>query len=368
MKRSSIIEKLHAAAGSAITAAIEEGRMPGAVVLLWRRGAILLHEAWGFRKRWDAPDRETGEPEAMTYDTIFDLASLTKLFTATRVMQLAEQGRFGLDDPVADFVPEFGVAGKRGITVRQLLCHVGGLLPGLPLWELESSPSARLQRALSTPAEFPPATFFRYSDFSFITLGELIQRVDGRPLAAQIAAEITQPLAMVDTGFLPAAALRTRCAPTEWNASRGGIIRGEVHDENSWSFGGVAGHAGLFGTAADLLHFAICHLQEGEWEGRYLLQPETARQMQKWQTDYLATACWRGLGWELNQRYYMGPFASLTTFGHTGFTGTSLVIHPASKTILIVLANRVHPTRTGPPFNTVREAVASAVADTLGVE
>jgi CubicO group peptidase (beta-lactamase class C family) len=302
----------------------------------------------------------------MTCDTIFDLASLTKLFTATRVMQLIEQGHFGLDDPVADFVPEFGAAGKRGITVRQLLCHVGGLVSGLPLWELENSSSARLQRALGAPAEYPPATFFRYSDFSFITLGELVRRVDGRSLADQIAAEITVPLGMVDTGFLPGAALRMRCAPTEWNADRGGIIRGEVHDENSWSLGGVAGHAGLFGTAVDLLRFAICHLRGGRWEGRHLLQPETARQMQKWQTDYLAAACWRGLGWELNQRYYMGPFASLATFGHTGFTGTSLVIHPPSETVLIILANRVHPTRMGPPFNTVREGVASVAANILG--
>ncbi|MCL4508698.1 MAG: beta-lactamase family protein [Chloroflexi bacterium] len=361
------MDTLHATVGDAIGRGLAEGRMPGAVVLVWHAGEIRLREAYGWRSRWEDTTHELSDPEPMTTDTVFDIASLTKLFTATRIMQLVEQRLVQLDTPVAHFVPEFELNGKDGVTVRQLLSHTGGLLSGLPLWQLEPSIEARLQRALREPATDPPATLFRYSDFSFITLGELAQRVDGRLLAVQIREHIIDPLDMRATTFNPGQELRLRIAPTEWSAERGGIVRGIVHDENAWSLGGVAGHAGLFSTADDLLQFALAHLQHGARKGIPLLHETSAVEMQRLQTGYLASGANRGLGWELNQRYYMGAFQSLATFGHTGFTGTSVVIHPPSETIVLVLANRVHPTRNGPPFNPVREATAMAVAEAVGV-
>jgi CubicO group peptidase (beta-lactamase class C family) len=145
------------------------------------------------------------------------------------------------------------------------------------------------------------------------------------------------------------------------------MVRGTVHDENAWSLGGVAGHAGLFSTAGDLLRFARCHLNDGSLDGAHILSPDTARLMHTLQTGYLAVGATRALGWEVNQAYYMGRLRSLETYGHTGFTGMSMVIHPASQTIVLVLSNRVHPTRSGPPFNPVREDVANVVADVLAI-
>lgn len=329
---------------------------------------MLLHQAYGHAVLWQDGEHRLEEPVAATLDTIYDCASLSKLFTATCVMRLVEGGAVGLDTPVAHYLPEFGVNDKGGVTVRQLLAHIGGLLAGLPLWRLEPTAEARLHRALTEAADHPPATFFRYSDFGAITLGALAQRIDGRPLDRQVAEEITGPLGMTDTGYTPPAALLPRIAASEYQPHEAGrdMVRGTVHDENAWSLGGVAGHAGLFSTARDLLRFARCHLDGGVLDDARLLQPDTAREMQTLQTGYLASGATRGLGWELDKPYYMGKLASPATFGHTGFTGTSMVIAPASRTIVILLANRVHPTRNGPAFNPVREAVADAVAEAAG--
>lgn len=346
---------------------IADGRMPGAVVLAWRDGTVLLHAAYGHAVLWRDGANRLNEPVPTAVDTIYDCASLSKLFTATCVMRLVERELIGLDAPVAHYLPEFGANNKAAVTVRQLLAHVGGLLGGLPLWRLEASPAERLQRALREGPEYPPATCFRYSDFSAIALGALAERVDGRPLDRQVAEDITGPLNMLDTHYNPPSDILGRIAATEYQPHEAGrdMVRGTVHDENAWSLGGVAGHAGLFSTAADLLRFARCHLDGGALEGATIVRPETAAAMQTLQTGYLASGATRGLGWELDKQYYMGVLAAPTTFGHTGFTGTSLVIDPRHRLVLVLLANRVHPTREGPPFNPIREAVADAVAEAI---
>ncbi len=366
-REESTLDRLRGRVKAIVEQGIADGCMPGAVVLAWHCGELLLHAAYGHAVLWQDGAARLDEPVPATIDTIYDCASLSKLFTATCLMRLVEREKVELDIPVARYLPAFGANKKTAITVRQLLAHVGGLPSGLPLWRLEPSPAARLQRALTEAPDHPPATFFRYSDFSAITLGALAERVDGRPLDRQVAEDITSPLGMADTGYNPPAERLERIAATEYQPHEAGreMVRGTVHDENAWSLGGVAGHAGIFSTAADLLRFARCHLEGGSVDGAAVLRPETAAAMQTLQTGYLASGATRGLGWELDKPYYMGKLAAPTTFGHTGFTGTSLVIDPRGRTIVILLANRVHPTRDGPPFNPIREAVADAVAEYL---
>ena len=341
--------------------------MPGAVVLIWQDGQVLFHTAYGHAVLWQDGETRLADPSLATVDTIYDCASLSKLFTATCVMRLVERGSVGLDVPVAHYLPEFGVNGKAAITVRQLLAHVSGLHSGLQLWRMELLPAARVQRVLADIPDHPPATFFCYSDLNAIALGALAERVDGRALDRQVAEDVTGPLAMNDTGYNPSNSVWQRVAATEFQPHEAGrnMVHGTVHDENAWSLGGVAGHAGIFSTARDLMRFARCHLEGGTLDRARVLRPETAAEMQQVQTGYLASGATRGLGWELTKPYYMGKLSSPTTFGHTGFTGTSLVIAPESRTIVVLLANRVHPSRNGPAFNPIREAVANAVAEYL---
>jgi CubicO group peptidase (beta-lactamase class C family) len=341
--------------------------MPGAVVLVWHDGQVLLHAAYGHAVLWRDGETRMADPIPATVDTVYDCASLSKLFTATCVLRLVEHGAVGLDVPVAQYLPEFGASGKMAITVRQTLAHVSGLHSGLQLWRMDLLPAARVQRVLADAPDHPPATFFCYSDLNAIALATLAERVDGRTLDRQVTEDITGPLGMSDTGYNPAPGVGQRIAATEYQPHEAGrnMVRGTVHDENAWSLGGVAGHAGIFSTAQDLLRFARCHLEGGALDGVRLLRPETAAEMQRLQTGYLASGATRGLGWELTKQYYMGKLCSPTTFGHTGFTGTSLVIAPESRTVVVLLANRVHPSRNGPPFNPVREAVADAVAEAL---
>lgn len=344
---------------------IADGCMPGAVVLVWHDGDTLLHAAYGDAVLWQDGDSRLPTPVPATVDGIYDCASLSKLFSATCVMRLVESGALGLDMPVAAYLPEFASNNKAAVTVRQLLAHVSGLRSGLRLWNLDLSPADRVQRVLEDVPEQPPATSFAYSDLNAITWGALVERVDGRTLERQVTEGITEPLGMADTGYNPSPEAQCRVAATEYQPHEAGreMVRGTVHDENAWSLGGVAGHAGIFSTASDLLRFARCHLEGGTLDGAQVLQAATAAEMQTLQTGYLASGATRGLGWELDKPYYMGKLHAPTTFGHTGFTGTSLVIAPASRTIVVLLANRVHPTRNGPAFNPVREAVADAVAD-----
>jgi CubicO group peptidase (beta-lactamase class C family) len=345
---------LAAAIEVALQRAIQRGALPSGVVLIRHNGGEMLRAAYGHSFAYDSKTSPATEPIAAAPDTLYDFASLTKLFTATCVMRLVEQGRCGLDEHVARYVPAFGAAGKGDITVRQLLTHTSGLPALLQLWKLESTPEARLRRVLEVKPTDPPDSVFRYSDLGYMVLGRLVEEVAGLSLDRAVRTWITEPLGLESIGFLPPIALKARIAATEdQDDPPRGLIWGEVHDPSAWSLGGVAGHAGLFGSARDLATFGQVYLDGGG----ALLRPETVAEMTRGQIGKLGR---RGLGWELNESFYMGHLASPSTFGHTGFTGTSLVIAPRQGLVVVLLTNRVHPTVDGPSINSTRQAVSDA--------
>ncbi|WP_112280669.1 serine hydrolase [Prauserella muralis] len=343
---------------------------PGAVGLLAHDGRIVDTYATGSAVRY-ADGSGTELPEEaqvpMRAGTIFDLASVTKLFTSLAVLQLVERGRADLETPVATYLPEFGVNGKESITVRQLLTHTSGLEPFLPLWRDWPDRASRIKAVMDVAPRDEPGTTYTYSDLNLITLGVLVERLTGSTLDTVVAERITRPLGMRDTGFNPPRAKLDRIAATEYqSAPDRGMIRGQVHDENAWALGGVAGHAGIFSTAHDLAVLGQALLNGGVYRGERILREQTVRMLF---TNY--TAAFPGddhaLGFELNQLWYMGGLTSPATAGHTGYTGTSFVVDPLSRSIAILLTNRVHPTRSWGSVNPARQAWATGLARALAV-
>ncbi|XVS64792.1 serine hydrolase [Actinosynnema sp. CA-299493] len=340
----------------------------GAVTLFAHDGVVVTHEPTGWAVRYgDAAGTELPEAERvpMAPDTIFDLASISKLFTSIVVMRQHELGRFGLDDPVARHLPEFGVNGKEAITVRQLLTHTSGLVAWLPLWSQHPDVPSRLKAVMDTTPSSPPGTRYLYSDLNLITLGVLVQKWSGKTLDQLVHDDITRPLGLVDTGYNPPAAKLDRIAATEYQAGRG-IIRGTVHDENAWSLGGVAGHAGMFSTARELAVLGQAILNGGAYAGSRILREDTVELML---TDFNQAfpGNSHGLGFELDQRWYMGALTSPRAAGHTGYTGTTLVLDPLSRSIAILLTNRVHPSRNWGSINPARRVAADGLAKALAV-
>ncbi|XVV04163.1 serine hydrolase domain-containing protein [Actinosynnema sp. CA-248983] len=340
----------------------------GAVTLLVHDGVVATHETAGWAVRYsDAAGQELPEAQRvpMARNTIFDLASISKLFTSIVVMQLHERGAFDLDAPVARYLPEFGVNGKDVITVRQLLTHTSGLEPWLPLWSRYPDVPSRIKAVMDVAPKNKPGTVYTYSDLNLITLGVLSERLSGKKLDVLVAEGISGPLDLDDTGYNPPAAKLDRIAATEFQTGRG-LVRGVVHDENAWSLGGVAGHAGVFSTAHDLATLGQAILNGGRYGHARILQPDTVRLMlTDFNQGFPGNA--HGLGFELDQRWYMGALTSPKTAGHTGFTGTSLVLDPLSNSIAILLTNRVHPTRTWGSINPARRVVANGLAQALAV-
>ncbi|MFI7489959.1 serine hydrolase [Micromonospora echinaurantiaca] len=354
----------------------------GAVVLAAKDGVVVQHAAVGSAVRYSAvgPPPELAGVELpadqqlpMRPDTIFDLASVSKLFTTIVVLQQVEQGRVELDAPVARYVPEFAAGGKEAVTVRMLLTHTSGLPAFTALWSRYPTPAERFAAALATPlaAGATPGTRYVYSDLGLIALGVLVERVTGRSLADLVRDGVTAPLGMTDTGYNPAPELRSRIAATEYQPYAGrGMVWGEVHDENAWSLGGVAGHAGVFSTAADLAVLCQALLNGGEYRGRRILHADTVRAMLVNYNAPLEQAypeSDRGLGFELNKHWYMTGLSSPVGFGHTGFTGTSLVVDPLSHSFVVLLSNRVHPDRGWGSNNVARRAVATDLAEAMPV-
>ncbi|MBE9374177.1 serine hydrolase [Saccharopolyspora sp. HNM0983] len=341
----------------------------GAVSLLAHDGIVVRREAVGEQLRY-ADDRGTELPaeqrEPMRTDTIFDAASITKLFTSIAVLQEVDAGSVQLDEPVASYLPEFGVNGKEDITVRQLLTHTSGLQAEAQLWKLPEQD--RIPSIMRLAPERPPGTGYTYSDPNMIVLGVLVERMSGAPLDRVVAERIAGPLGMSDTGFRPPAGKHPRIAATEYSADPPrGMVRGEVHDENAWSLGGVAGQAGVFTTADDLAVLGQAILNGGEHDGARVLSTEGVRRMlTDFNGDFPGDA--HGLGFELDQRWYMGGLSGPRTAGHTGFTGTSLVLDPASRSVAVLLTNRVHPNREWGSNNAARETLAQGLARSLAVD
>jgi len=344
------------AVDSIIQQAIADGNVPGAVLLVGHNGTVIYRKAYGNRAL---------EPrhEPMTLDTIFDLASLTKVIaTTTAVMQLIEQGKVRLNDPVAKYLPEFAQNGKEDITVRQLLTHYSGLEPDLDLkttWE--GKDTAYKMAFAETPAE-PPGSHFTYSDINFIVLGALVERVSGETLDAYTARHIFVPLKMLHTRFLPPAAWKTKIAPTQYDENEH-MLLGVVHDPTARRMGGVAGHAGLFSTAEDLAKFAQALLNGG---GGILSAVMVEKMTQPEQPP--AAPVLRGFGWDIDSPFSSnrGDLLPIGSFGHTGFTGTSLWIDPTTQTYIILLTNAVHPRGKGNAI-ALRSKVATEVAAALNL-
>ncbi|MGW2695861.1 serine hydrolase domain-containing protein [Streptomyces sp. NPDC001296] len=346
------VRDLHAAVGG------ERPWAAGAVLLAGRGPVIALEEAAGWAVRYAAYDAETDRgvelpPEArvpMTVHTPFDLASLTKLFTAVAAMQQLERGTLGIDARVAAYLPDFRPAAERGITVRKLLTHTSGLRPELPLYDCPSD-AARLDLLRAEAPVGVPGTY-RYSDLNLLLLQHVLERVTGHPLDVLVHDGITRPLGMTSTGFGPspdAAATEDQRRP--WAKADRGMLRGVVHDENAWALGGVAGHAGLFSTARDLAVFCRTLLSGGSYGVARILGPDLV--------DLMLTP--PGLGFAVDAPWFMGALAGRGAAGHTGFTGTSLVLDPATDTFLVLLANTVHPRRRDPDHR-VRVAMGDRLA------
>lgn len=341
--------------------AIAQGEIPGAVLLVGHEGRLLHRKAYGARALEPAH-------EPMTMDTIFDAASLTKVVaTAPAIMQLFEQGRLRLNDPVTEYLPEFQ-GGKSAITVRHLLTHFSGLRPSLDLAPAWAGYETGIAKALADKPVAQPGERFIYSDINYILLGEIVRRVSGESLGDYVRRHIFEPLRMRDTMFRPPAALRSRIAPTERPAGEPEPLRGQVHDPTARAMGGVAGHAGLFTTADDLARFAEMLLGQGSLRGRRVLQPLTVRKMITPQSPADQPVL-RGLGFDIDSPYSAprGELFPLGSFGHTGFTGTSLWIDPVTRTYVILLANAVHP-QVKRPISSLRARVATVAAAALGID
>ena len=343
---------------------------PGTVLTYGHQGKVVLQRASGYSRLYaDGAGTLLPEDERIrtSTDTIYDMASVSKLFTSIVVMQQVERGRIDLDAPVGTYVAEFAVNGKAGITIRQLLTHTSGFPAFLPFWRDQPDPASRMQAALTAALVNQPGSTYLYSDLNLITLGEVVHRVSGTPLDRLVAKGITQPLGMDDTGYNPDPSSKPRIAATEFQAEPArGMVWGEVHDENAWSFGGVAGHAGIFSTAADMAVLAQTMINGGAYGRHRILRADSVRQMITNENEAFP-GDEHGLGFELNQRWYMGGLSSLRTAGHTGYTGTSLVIDFSSRSFVILLTNRVHPSRSWGSVNPARVAAAQGLAEAMAV-
>ncbi|MFJ5733114.1 serine hydrolase [Streptomyces paradoxus] len=350
----------------------------GAVLLAGRGGTVALHRPIGMAVRYRAYDEKTdtgvefppGEQIPMAEDTVFDLASVSKLFTSILAVQQMERGALELEAKVASYLPDFARAGKQDITIRQLLTHTSGFRAWIPLY---SAPTyeEKLQRIWNEAPVSAPGTAYLYSDLNLISLQLVLERVTGRTLDALLRDEITTPLGLRRTRYNPPASWRPRIAATEdarapWSGLDRGLVWGEVHDENAFGLGGVAGHAGVFSDAWDLAVLGRTLLNGGVYGRARILRPESVRLMF---TDFNTAfpGDEHGLGFELYQHWYMGAMATPRSAGHTGFTGTSLVLDPTTDSFLVVLGNSVHPVRSWRSGSAPRVAAANNMARAVPV-
>jgi uncharacterized protein YbbC (DUF1343 family)/CubicO group peptidase (beta-lactamase class C family) len=341
---------------SVIQEAIADGSIPGAVLLVGHNGEVVYRKAYGDRAL--EPKREP-----MTLDTVFDIASLTKVVaTTTAVMQLVEQGKVRINDPVEKYLPEFAQNGKDDITVRQLLTHYSGLEPDLDLKTPWEGKDTAYRMAFAETPQVPPGSEFIYSDINFIVLGALVEKVSDEALDGYAQRHMFAPLKMTRTRFVPPAAWRGKIAPTQYDENEH-MLRGVVHDPTARRMGGVAGHAGVFSTADDLAKFAQALLNGGDG----ILSALSVEKMTTPEQPPTAPVL-RGFGWDIDSPYSSnrGDFLPVGSFGHTGFTGTSMWIDPTTQTYIILLTNAVHPRGKGNAI-ALRSKVATEVAAALSL-
>jgi CubicO group peptidase (beta-lactamase class C family) len=294
-------------------------------------------------------------------ETLFDLASITKLFVTTTLLTLIEEGQLALDEPIATWLPEFATSERAGVTLRRLMTHTSGLPALLSLWTDWPDRRARAAAVLNAPLVHAPGTAFEYSCVGYLVAGLLAERVTGEPLAELVRDRVCRPLGLTDTGYLPSPERVSRTAATEYQPKVGrGLVRGEVHDENSWSMAGTGGNAGIFGTAADLARFGEMLRDHGATpDGVRVLSAETVEEMTRDQLPATIDPGYRqGLGVRIADPQFMGPLAAVGAFGHTGFTGTSLVVDRTRGLVLVLLTNRVHPRREWSDIGHLRRGVA----------
>ncbi|HYN04397.1 MAG TPA: serine hydrolase domain-containing protein [Vicinamibacteria bacterium] len=359
----------------AVDAIVEAGvaarAFPGGVLAVGLDGALVHSRAFG-RLSYD-PDAA-----AVATDTLYDLASLTKVVvTTTLSMILVDEGKLDLDARVHGFFPAFSGPAKESVTVRHLLTHSGGLQWWAPLYKEVKGKKAYIERIVAMDLAYEPGAKTVYSDLGIILLGDILERVSGTPFEELAQKRVLQPLAMKDSRYRPPAALLDRIAPTENDPWRGRVVRGEVHDENALALGGVAPHAGLFATAPDLAHLAQALLDGGVFGGRRIVSRATVELFTERAGIPVSS---RALGWdtptdESGQRSSTpgqpgyssaGSLFSARSFGHTGFTGTSMWMDPERELYVILLTNRVHPTRENNKIRDTRAQVADAVVRGLG--
>jgi len=350
--------RLPARIDSIVTTALSEGAAPGAAVVVGRHGRIVHLAGYG---------RTDNDPDSppVTDSTIYDLASLTKVIgTTTAIMMLVDEKRLDPGSRVGEILPEWnGDNVKSGVTVKNLLLHDSGLPAFAPVWKDARGPEAFLERIAATPLEYAPGSKTVYSDFGAILLGFIVERVSGQPLDTFLEQRVFGPLGLHETGFNPlrwsAPGVAVRIAATEVDTTfRMTHVRGSVHDENAFAMGGVAGHAGLFSSARDLAIVAQMLLDRGESHGRRLVGENTVSEF----TRRASPASTRALGWDTpGENSSAGDFFSTGSFGHTGFTGTSIWIDPERDLFLVLLTNRVDPSRENQRHVRLRRDLADAV-------
>ena len=341
--------------------AVVDGVTPGGVLLVARRGTVVLKGAAG-RLTYDE-----GSP-AVTPSTIYDLASLTKVIaTTTLLMRRVEADALDLDAAAASYLPELEESAVGGATLRDLLAHSSGLPCCTELFrelgenlDRDEARGRYLEHVAGTELAVARRERAIYSDLGVLLLGEILERGSDRGLAQQVEEEVLEPLGLIDTGYVPPEELRERIAPTEFDSWRGRLPHGEVHDENTLALGGIAPHAGLFGTARDVAVFGQAMLNGGVYGERRLADSETVALFTR--RAELVPGSSRALGWDTpSDPSSAGRYFSARSFGHTGFTGTSLWIDPELDLIVVLLTNRVHPTRENIAIRRLRPAIHDAV-------
>jgi CubicO group peptidase (beta-lactamase class C family) len=348
--------RLEARVDSVMRAAIADRATPGATIAIVRRGKIVMLKGYG-RADWAAAAPATND------STMYDMASLTKVVSATTAaMILEEEGKLDLDRTVASYLPEFDVPFKRLITVRMLLTHTSGIRSNHPLWKEAKGREQYMAGIVKFPLEATPGEMAIYTDWNMVLLQFIIEKQTGQTLDQVLESRVFGPLGMRDTRYNPPESLKPRIAPTEVEDFRGGHVWGVVHDETAWVLGGVSGNAGLFSSARDLAVFGQMLLNGGSYNGKQIVKPST---VSRWTARQRPDAS-RALGWDTpSPNSSAGRYFSARSFGHTGFTGTSIWADPERELLLVLLTNRVNPTRDNQKIGPLRRAVADVVQESI---